>query len=691
MTVSSVLHQTQSRKWAWIVIAAMLLSAFLIFGNTGKALADEDAEAAKYTVTIDLQNGDEPIILPVEEGQSAYDAALAIAKQQDPSVTEVPDPDWGSCHKFKGWTLYDEPYDLKTPVTKNIMIKATWELLNNGWEIDPNVFPMFEGVLTDNGIKFDHITVIEQDEYSLWISFVSPADIERDAYVISLDGGKTWEAFSKYTDENPRENPGDAGRYDAHVPFRADLSEIESHLEDKSALTWDVWFAKKDDTENPQAKFLVEVYPEKFAIENNEGRKTYIIEDWTVTVREIEIVYAGNGGINEQDEGLVSCIHNALDPMILLKCPFEKEEYQFVAWSTGKENLGHLYRADHELPGNLFAENVSFYAQWAKEDMWIVNFETEGGSDVDAQMVKLNGTVVKPEDPKKEGFEFKYWTLDTNDKEERKAFSFKTKLKEDTVLFAVWEEAAEPTYEFGDFMERLYSVAFNRESDAEGKEFWVEQVKTDAYTGGGCALYFLTSPEFLQKKTTDDEFLKTVYKTFFDREPEKEGFAFWQKFLKEGHERADVVKSFVDSKEWCNLCAKYGIKSGAPTAKAEIPSVSAKGFAERMYTKCLGREAEAEGLEYWSLALTNLEKDGAGCAKFFFESDEFVNFKTDNKEYVTRLYRTFMNREPEADGLKYWVGQLDQGEARENVLRGFVDSKEFTEICLSYGIEKGTL
>ncbi len=684
MTVSSVLHQTQSRKWAWIVIAAMLLSAFLIFGNTGKALADENAEAAKYTVTIDLQNGDEPIILPVEEGQSAYDAALAIAKQQDPSVTEVPNPEWDRAHKFAGWTLYDEPYDLKTPVTKNIMIKATWEIVNSGWEIDTVPFKEFNGEVTDDGIRFDHVTLLEEEEYSFYVSFLAPQDLNKEEAEISLDGGKTWEAFSKYAGKEKHAEPE---RWYADIKFTPTIEEVEKHIPDVSALTWEVSFRKTNDKEDV-VTFLIELFPEEFILRTNEGRDRYVIKNWVNTIREVVITYDGNDATSGENQTLV---HNALDPFPIAHCSFEKEGYRFVAWSEGKDEMAHLYREDHELPGEYFKNDTTFYAQWAKEDMWIVNFETEGGSDVDAQMVKLNGTVVKPEDPKKEGFEFKYWTLDTNDKEERKAFSFKTKIKEDTVLFAVWEEAAEPTYEFGDFMERLYSVAFNRESDADGKAFWVEQVKTDEYTGGGCALYFLTSPEFLQKKTTDDEFLTTVYKTFFDREPEADGFAFWQKFLKEGHERADVVKSFVDSKEWCNLCAKYGIKSGAPTAKAEIPSVSAKGFAERMYTKCLGREAEAEGLEYWSLALTNLEKDGAGCAKFFFESDEFVNFKTDNKEYVTRLYRTFMNREPEADGLKYWVGQLDQGEARENVLRGFVDSKEFTEICLSYGIEKGTL
>ena len=58
---------------------------------------------------------------------------------------------------------------------------------------------------------------------------------------------------------------------------------------------------------------------------------------------------------------------------------------------------------------------------------------------------------------------------------------------------------------------------------------------------------------------------------------------------------------------------------------------------------------------------------------------------------MLNLYGQQMGREAEENGLKYWVGQLKAGTERLEVLRGFAVSPEFTELCKSYGIERGTV
>ena len=246
-----------------------------------------------------------------------------------------------------------------------------------------------------------------------------------------------------------------------------------------------------------------------------------------------------------------------------------------------------------------------------------------------------------------------------------------------------------PDSGFGGFVERLYEVALGRPSEPEGKAYWCEHVGNGDLTGAACAREFLTSPEFHGRGLSDEEFLKVLYKAFFDRDAagDPEGFNFWLNSLKtQGRDR--VVEGFIDSNEWCNICAKYGVKSGAATAKATVASSNATAFAERLYTKCLGRDAEADGLKWWSLALTNHEVSGSTAARGFFESKEFVGFGTSNKEYLTRLYRTFMGREPDDDGMNYWLGCMNNGMGRGEVFDRFVDSQEFTEICKSYGIDR---
>ncbi|MBO4495923.1 MAG: DUF4214 domain-containing protein [Clostridiales bacterium] len=247
----------------------------------------------------------------------------------------------------------------------------------------------------------------------------------------------------------------------------------------------------------------------------------------------------------------------------------------------------------------------------------------------------------------------------------------------------------EPT--IGDFVERLYTEALGRPSEEAGKKYWIGEITSGRKTGADCGLFFLLGEEFTNKKLSEEELVETLYKTFFGRESEPDGKAYWVGQLKNGVSRESVVRGFIDSKEWCNLCADYGVRSGAPTAKAERPSKKANAFATRLYICCLGRDPEEAGLQYWALALTNLEKTGAEAAKQFFGSAEFVNLATTDEEYVTRLYTTFMDREPEEGGFAYWVGQLKQGVSREQVLAAFAVSPEFTQICADYGIERGTV
>ena len=90
----------------------------------------------------------------------------------------------------------------------------------------------------------------------------------------------------------------------------------------------------------------------------------------------------------------------------------------------------------------------------------------------------------------------------------------------------------------------------------------------------------------------------------------------------------------------------------------------------------------------WSNKLANMQISGSVCAHGFFFSDEFTGQALSNDEYVTRLYRTFMNREPDPAGFADWTGRLASGATREDVFQGFAGSAEWALICADYGIIK---
>ena len=238
------------------------------------------------------------------------------------------------------------------------------------------------------------------------------------------------------------------------------------------------------------------------------------------------------------------------------------------------------------------------------------------------------------------------------------------------------------------FVERLYTIALGRASDPVGKQDWIDAITMRGETGAGCARGFLYSPEFLNKGVTNDEFVSTLYRTFFDREPDQAGFNAWVEALNNGASKEEVIEGFINSTEWANLCIFYGIRNGGtgvPNIEVE-PNRGTVDFATRLYTTCLGREADQAGLMAWARQLANQRDTGTGAARGFFFSSEFTDQNVDNGEYVTRLYRTFMGREPDQAGYDAWVGQLESGVSREEVFDGFAGSNEFAGICASYGI-----
>ena len=321
-------------------------------------------------------------------------------------------------------------------------------------------------------------------------------------------------------------------------------------------------------------------------------------------------------------------------------------------------------------------------------NLYTVSFDV---STVPAQSVVYGQCAVEPAAPSMDGYTFLGWYLgDTK-------FDFGTPITADIQLSAKWEKNAEqqpePEHTFEEFINRMYSVALDREPDPVGKEFWMGKIANEGWSGGRVAIGFLVeAPEFLNRNLTDEQFLKVLYKTFFDRDPDEGGFVFWLNLMKNGgYSRADVVNGFVDSTEWCNLCAYYNVKSGAPRARAEVPSTNSIKFATRLYTYCFNREPDATGLNFWALRLTNLDCTGAEAARDFFFSQEYLNMNTTNEQYLTSLYRAFMGREPDADGYAFWMAHLTTDMDRMAVLRGFAQSQEFTNICNQYGIERGTV
>lgn len=94
-------------------------------------------------------------------------------------------------------------------------------------------------------------------------------------------------------------------------------------------------------------------------------------------------------------------------------------------------------------------------------------------------------------------------------------------------------------------------------------------------------------------------------------------------------------------------------------------------FVEALYEHILNRVPEPAGLDYWVEQLRTVSRQQITVD--FLTSQEFYEFrgKTDTA-YVTSLYETELGREPDSQGLNYWVEQLADGMSRTQVAWRFV-------------------
>ena len=243
------------------------------------------------------------------------------------------------------------------------------------------------------------------------------------------------------------------------------------------------------------------------------------------------------------------------------------------------------------------------------------------------------------------------------------------------------------------FVVRLYRIALTREPDEKGFDYWTKGIKNKSISGAMALRGFFLSEEMKNRKLSNEEFVKSLYRVALNREAEKAGLKYWTDRLNVKMTRESVIKGFVDSKEFGELCKKYKVNRGSINSPNNYRdrNYNVTAFVSRMYTKALGRNSDISGLEYWCSNLLNKSGTGASLVEGFFFSKEFTNKKLSNEEFVKTAYRTILNREADEKGLKYWTGKLKEGATRRSILSGFVSSKEFTALCKEYKIERGSL
>lgn len=237
------------------------------------------------------------------------------------------------------------------------------------------------------------------------------------------------------------------------------------------------------------------------------------------------------------------------------------------------------------------------------------------------------------------------------------------------------------------FVERMYTVALGRGSDTDGLAYWCRELAGNKQNAADIAYGFFFSTEYKQKNRSNEQFVDDLYETILGRTADPEGKDAWVKALKNGRSRESVLAGFVNSTEFSGMCDEYNIPRGTMEGDgSSICNSGVRSFVLRNYTKALGRKGETTGVEDWCNSINKKKMTPAAVAESFFQSQEFKNRKLSDEEYVEVLYETFLGRGSDPEGKAFWLSCLKEGKSRNDIIKGFSGSAEFSKIVAGFGL-----
>ena len=343
---------------------------------------EADGSGTPYADKASVKN-----LSPVDEG------IVPLYAQWTPNKYKV----FFSASNATGGTMAPQEleYDTAQNLTPNAFERTDWHF--NGW----NSEPAGGGTAYADGAEVKNLT--------LGKSFTLYAQWEHDYYTVNFD--KNDEAA---TGEMEEERVWTNSAYE--LPL-CGFIKPGYHLE--------AWTTEPDGSGDS--------YVDGEAVENLTGMGGTITLYAQWTANKYTVKYDANGGEGTmEDQAFVYDVAQDLEAN-----GFSREHYDFAGWNTAPDGQGPAYE-DQENVTNLTPipnHEVTLYAQWQKIPEFTVTFETNGGSNVDSQIVEIHQKAKKPVNPTREHYNFDGWYADEACTQ---AYDFSQEVTEDITLYAKW-------------------------------------------------------------------------------------------------------------------------------------------------------------------------------------------------------------------------------------------------------------
>ncbi len=231
-------------------------------------------------------------------------------------------------------------------------------------------------------------------------------------------------------------------------------------------------------------------------------------------------------------------------------------------------------------------------------------------------------------------------------------------------------------------IERYYQAILGRASDANGLAFWTNEVNRARNMGLDIkdvfrvmANVFFTSTEYLNRATSNTQYVTDLYRTFFNRDPNSSELATQTQSLTDGLPRSVVLFDLLFSSEFSSAMQSL---FGDTTARSEAAAVG------DFYRGFLNRLPDDAGFAFWlgrfrTAQCTNataVRTEAESISSQFLVGAEYTNRQRNNRDFIADLYYAFLRRGGDLGGFNYWVNRLNSA-TRDQVRQAFVNSTEF--------------
>ncbi len=227
-----------------------------------------------------------------------------------------------------------------------------------------------------------------------------------------------------------------------------------------------------------------------------------------------------------------------------------------------------------------------------------------------------------------------------------------------------------------EFQERCFRFIYYYDGYPD-KDIWGECIIRKPQSGVDTPKSFAVSLDLAAVSLSNWEKVEALYEIMLGRNMDENGESY-VRALDIGMSMNYLIEQFRKSDEYGFNCERLGIDPGEVILMEDRDkNYYLTGYVYRCYHELLGREPTSEELNNWCSMYLLGNISLPDMIRFFADSDEMRIRALGNDDYITAVYRTLLDREPDEEGRNNGQECFRLGYSAKDYLELILGSSEF--------------